>query len=230
MSNYQYRNFSESELNWVNANQPSLRAREEGELLRGTLEFFAKYEDRNKEFLELRDEYNVDIRIGWDNVPHVWETGGRLQARAVELKKTLMDMHVYYPGTGEICMGTVPMIKAIYDADSTIKGIFHNLIIRYFYYHTYWKQKGVEPWKGLKHGNVGFIEDYADNRDIVCVSKYINCISPGLRKCIHIRKNSRLREMLFCDDCIIKECSCGIMEKYSIFQKDWIAYKSKHKK
>ncbi len=226
MSKHRYRKFSVSELKWVKANHPSLRVREEGFLLCGLLEFCAKYEDRNKEFLELRDEYKVDIRIGWDNIPYVWETGGRLQARAVELRKdSIMDMHVY-PSTKRICMGTVPMIKAIYEADPTIKGIFYNLIIRYFYYHAYWEQQSVEPWSGLKHDVAGIIEDYADNRDIVCISEYIKYhLSPELKKCLNIRKIRRVRKMCLCNEYKMKDCRCGIMEKYDIFREDFLEFK-----
>ncbi len=221
-----FRKFSEDELNWVKVEYPFLQVRKEGTLLRGLLVFSAEYEDRNKKTLKLQDEYNVEIRIDIDNMPHVWEKGKRLQTHADELKKPLVDMHVW---AEKICMATVPMMKAIYADDPTIKGIFHNLIIRYFYYHTYWKQKGVEPWDGLKHGDAGIIEEYIDN-PASGVFEYSKYLSPELLKYINIRKISRAREMCICNNYKIKECSCGIMEKYSIFQKNWIAYKSKHKK
>ena len=229
MSN-QYRKFSESEINRVKAKYSSLSARKEGYVLVGLLEFVAEYEDRNKKKLELRDEYEVKIKIGEDSIPHVWETGGRLQKRADKLgKKDIRDMHVYPNTKWKICMGTVLKMKEICVADSTIEGIFNNLIIRYFYYHTYWERQGVEPWDGLKHGDAGIIEEYIDN-PASGVFEYSKYLSPELLKYINIRKISRAREMCICNNYKIKECSCGIMEKYSIFQKNWIAYKSKHKK
>ncbi len=220
------RKFSRSELNWVRTNYPSLKVREEGELLRGLLVFSAEYEDRNKKTLKLQDEYNVEIRIDIDNVPHVLEKGKRLQTRADELKKPLEDMHVWEE---KICMATAPRMKAIYADDPTIKGIFHNLIIRYFYYHTYWEQQGVEPWDGLKHGYAGIIEEYVDNPagDVFEYSKYL---SPELQKCLNNRKSRRKRKKCVCNKRTIKNCSCGIEKKYNIFEKDFLANKNNHAK
>ncbi len=227
MNNHQYRIFLEGELNWVELNHPSLLVCEEGTMLRGPLKFFAKYEDFNKNFLELEDEYNVNIRIGWDHMPHVWETGGRLQTRADNLGKQLIDMHVY-PNTKEICMATVPMIKAIYADDPTIKGIFYNLIIRYFYYHTYWEQQGVEPWKGLRHDDAGIIDDYFDNRGIVCVSEYIKYLSYTSKKRLNSRNIRRTEKKCLCNKYKKKDCRCGIMEKYHIFEKDFLDFKKNY--
>ncbi len=225
MSNYQGKEFSEnrkfsiSELNWVRDHHDDLKVREEGELLRGLLVFSAHYKDRNKKELKLQGEYKVEIRIGNNNIPQVWEKGGYLQARADELGKDIIDMHVY-PVSKKICMGTMPMMKTIYAGDPTIKGIFYNLIIRYFYYHTYWKQEGVEPWDGLKHDIGAIIEDYVDNRNIVCVSEYIKYyLSLDLIKCLDIR------EMCLCNKYKMKECSCGIMEKCDIFREDLLEFK-----
>ncbi len=234
MSNYQdkesseNRKFSRSELNWVRANYRSLKVRKEGELLRGLLVFSAKYKDRDNKELELSGKYNVEIRIGSNNIPHVLEKGGYLQARADELGKDIIDMHVY-PKSKRICMGTMPMMKAIYAADPTIKGIFHNLIIRYFYYHTYWKQEGVEPWVGLKHGGAGIIEEYVDNpaSDVFEYSKYL---SHELQKCLNIRKSRRKRKKCVCNKLTIKNCSCGVEKKYNIFEKDFLANKNNHAK
>ncbi len=222
------RKFSEDELNWVKAKHPFLQVRKEGALLCGALVFSAEYEDRNKKKLKLQDEYNVEIRIDSDNVPHVWEKGKRLQARADELKKPLIDMHVYTGGE-KICMATVPMMKAIYADDPTIKGIFHNLIIRYFYYHTYWKQECVEPWDGLKHGDAGIIEEYIDNpaSDVFEYSKYL---SHELQKCLNIRKSRRKRRKCVCNKLTIKNCSCGIEKKYNIFEESFLANKNNHTK
>ncbi len=226
MSNRKYRNISKDEIDWVEENYPFLQMCKEDSMWRGSLKFCAKYEDFNKNFLELEDEYNVEIGIDWDNVPHVWETGERLRTRAVELgKDSIMDMHVY-PRTQEICMGTAPMVKTICKADPTIKGIFYNLIIRYFYYHTYWERQSVEPWNGLKHDVVGIIEDYVDNRDIVCVSEYIKYhLSPGLRECLNTIKIRCVREMCLCNEYKMKDCRCGIMEKYDIFREDLLEFK-----
>ncbi len=229
MSN-QYRKFSESEINRVKAKYSSLSARKEGYVLVGLLEFVAEYEDRNKKKLELRDEYEVKIKIGEDSIPHVWETGGRLQKRADKLgKKDIRDMHVYPNTKWKICMGTVLKMKEICVADSTIEGIFNNLIIRYFYYHTYWERQGVEPWDGLKHGDAGIIEEYIDN-PASDVFEYSHCLSHELQQCLNNRKFRRKRKKCVCNKLTIKNCGCGIEKKYNAFEEDFIANKNNHTK
>ena len=217
MSNLVYRKLTADELIWVEENYRALRPREAGGLLRGTLEFRAAYQNRE----ELHDEYQVDIRIGSDNLPHVWETGGRLEARAVQLKKSIADMHVY-PKTGEACMGTTPIMQKICSEDPTIKGMFYNLIIRYFYYHTHWERKGVEPWPGLPHGIEGILQDYADNRGSISPLSYAAAselpawfieAAKGGKK---FRPNDKC---LFCG-LKVKKCACKGMENYNIFRKD----------
>ena len=161
-----YKKLSDDELNWVREYYPALRVREAGALLSGTLDFCGQYDDINGQQLEeLKGKYQVAIRFEYDNFPHVWETAGRLQARATQLKKDIVDMHVYPGANGKVCMGIAPNIRRICAEDPTMKGVFYNFIIRYFYYHTYLEKHDREPWPCLAHGAWGFCQGYPNNRD-----------------------------------------------------------------
>ena len=193
-------------------------------LLRGTLQFRAQYEDSSNRTLELKDEYQVDIRIDTDNIPHVRETGGRLDApdRIARLgKKDIMDMHIY-PKTKEVCLGTIPNMLKIYSEDPTIKGIFYNLIIRYFYYHTYWEQIGVEPWPGLPHGFFGILKEYARLRGSVNPRLYAPHLTPAILCMLNSNKRLGKNRTCFCPKARkAKHCDCGTIDIYNLLCEDY---------
>ena len=215
MSNLAYRKFTADELRWVGENYRALRPREKGGVLRGTLEFRAAYQNCG----ELHDEYQVEIRISSDNLPHVWETKGRLEDRAKQLGKKMEDLHVD-PKTKEACMGTIPIMQKICSEDPTIKGMFYNLIIRYFYYHTHWERMGVEPWPGLPHGIEGVLQEYADNRGRFSPLSYAAQLPSWFIETAKDGKKFRPNDKcLFCG-CKVKKCACNGMNNYNIFRQD----------
>ena len=213
---------SSGELAWVRKNHPTLIVHEEGRLLRGTLHFNAYYEYRNKQLPVLEDEYEVEMRFNPGLFPHVREIGGRLQKKADKMGKPLMDMHVY-PISGEICMGTAATMTKIINDDNSIQGVFHNLIIRYFYYHSFWEKFGDEPWPGLVHGLLGLYQDYLDNKEMG-ISAYLSQY-PGLVGAVR-KKIIRGNDPCPCNprkakSC--KSCNCGAVKGLKAMQKDYRA-------
>ena len=137
---------SSGELAWVRKNHPTLIVHEEGRLLRGTyiLMLTTSIATNSCRYWKMSTKLKCNPGL----FPHVREIGGRLQKKADKMGKPLMDMHVY-PISGEICMGTAATMTKIINDDNSIQGVFHNLIIRYFYYHSFWEKFGDEPWPGL---------------------------------------------------------------------------------
>ena len=201
-------------------NHPTLIVHEEGRLLRGTLHFNAYYDYRNKQLPVLEDEYEVEMRFNPGLFPHVREIGGRLQKKADKMGKPLMDMHVY-PISGEICMGTAATMTKIINDDNSIQGVFHNLIIRYFYYHSFWEKHGQEPWPGLAHGMQGFCQDYINNRKLG-VLNYLQQSCPLLIMKVK-GKTVRGSDPCLCEKRKAKSCNCGAVKGLKAMQKDYRA-------
>lgn len=213
---------SSVDLAWVREHHSALMVREKGRLLRGPLQFKAYYEDRDKRTLELEDEYMIEMYFDHNFsgfFPRVWEIGGRLQKRADDLGKPLIDMHVY-SDSGEICMGTKPTMIRIINNDPSIKGVFHNLIIRYFYYHTYWERCGREPWPGLAHDIQGFCQDYLNNRE-KGIQSYLSLTGCPKLKALVQRKFGK-KTSCICRRRKTKHCNCGAMKGLKAMQKDYV--------
>ncbi len=116
-------------------------------------------ETQGKYYLE--DSFEVEGYFDGNSIPHFKETGGRLEAHAQKIGKPVIDLHVY-PTTQELCLGHPARILLIMKQDISIQNFFEKLLIPYFYYHSYWQEYGMEPWRGLKHGEVGILEGLAD--------------------------------------------------------------------
>ena len=223
MSNREFKKLSDDELNWVREYHPALRVRDAGALLIGTLELCGRYEDLDGQQLELEDKYQVAIRFEYDNFPHVWETAERLQDRATRLQKDIMDMHVYPNTGGKVCMGLAPSIRRICSEDPTIQGVFHNLIIRYFYYHTYCETYNREPWRCLSHGVWGFCQGYPNNRSMGIIKYLEQCPYIPLIRLIIERGKIHANGECPLDCGRAKRCRCGAVKGFNALRKDYLS-------
>ena len=223
---YRYGKFSDHEISWVRENHPALRVREFGALLRGHLDVDARYPYHNSPMLKC--EYQIKMRIGIDFIPYVWETGGYLQARAKDMRKELIDMHVH-TRPGYICMGTPIRMRRIIQQDRSIRGVFDNLIIPYFYYHTYWKKYGVEPWPGLAHDEWGFCQDYLNNCDMGVV-RYLEESPAELTTLVIQRQEIHAEDKCPCGCGKAKQCRCGAVDGFNALKRDYHALSNEQKK
>ena len=229
-----YRPFLPCEVAWVRKHHSysSLLVSDHGRLLSGLLRFKANYPDYKKESLVLEGEYQVEVRIGLDSIPYVWEVGGYLQNRADEMGRPLIDMHVY-PRGKHICMGTlISMRRIIRQHESLpkkfIEGVFDNLIVPYFYYHTYWKKYGREPWPGLAHDKWGFCQDYLNNRDIEVLS-YLNQCPPEVALLVILQGKIHANDECPCGCGKAKRCHCGAVKGFNALRKDYFSLSNAQK-
>ena len=109
----------------------------------------------------LEDHYEIEGFFDENRYPYFTETEGRLETYAQEVGKPLMDLHIF-PETEEFCLGHPVSILAIMEQNSSIQNFFERLLIPYLYYHSYWQKYGIEPWRGLRHGDAGILEGLAD--------------------------------------------------------------------
>lgn len=178
-----------TDIEWLQKHYPGLRVKDET-IIRGRLRFRAKMETESKPPLKrppkiqiwhenvsspqgklyIEDHYMIEGYFDAHSSPHFnhsspcfKETGGRLEMCAKEMEKPLIDLHIY-PETKELCLGSPVAVFIKMEQINTIQGFFEELLIPYFYYHSYWKRHGREPWLGLKHGDAGILEGLADSR------------------------------------------------------------------
>lgn len=109
----------------------------------------------------LEDHYEIEGFFDENWCPYFKETEGRLETYARKIGKPLMDLHVF-PETKELCLGHPVSILAIMEQKISIQNFFERLLIPYLYYHSYWQKHGIEPWRGLNHGDAGILEGLAD--------------------------------------------------------------------
>ena len=220
----EYRPFSPCEMAWVRKRHPALLVSDKECLLSGLLQFKAQYPDYNNKKLVLADEYQVEVRIGSNSLPYVWEVGGYLENRADEMEMKLEDMHVY-PADKSICMATpISMRRIIRQHKSLqkkfIEGVFDNLIIPYFYYHTYWREYDREPWLGLAHGAWGFCQDYPNNPGMG-VMRYLRECPPKVIFLVVFGRDIHANGKCPCGCSSAELCRCGAVQGFNALRKDY---------
>lgn len=150
----------------------------------------------------IEDTYKIELQLDEKSWPRVRETGGRLEARAKKLKWELIDLHVY-PETGEVCLGSPPLIVMKMQEIKSLDRFFDTLLIPYFYYQSFWEKYGTEPWPGLSHGDVGILEDLPSCKDYMDNTEFLRCclelLSESTRQRLLLRKEIGPNEKCFCD-------------------------------
>ena len=98
----------------------------------------------------LEDRFLIRLVFHNDRPPCVWETGGRLLARANFLGKSLNDLHI--GPDGKVCLGLPEIVALKAHRYPGVQNFFVHQIAPYFYYHAYReKHDDKEPWPGLSH-------------------------------------------------------------------------------
>ena len=235
------------EIEWVRKHYPGLRVKN-GNTIVGILRFRAKMKPRSKPPLlvppviqiwhespcstqgkhYLEDRFEIEGYFDGNSIPHFKETGGRLEARARKIGKPVIDLHVF-PNTKELCLVHPVGISAIIKQDNSIRNFFEILLIPYLYYHSYWQIYGMEPWRGLKHGDAGILEGLVDfkyeldSRDSIELTyRYLSDKTRSeIAKCLKSGSEIKRNDMCFCGSGKkVKHC-CGdlVMKGFNILLK-----------
>ena len=154
-----------SDIKWLRKHYTGLRVRNDNAVV-GILRYRARKigplrvnifhgppsdEERNERFY-IEDKYAIDLSFDGGGLPHVKETGGRLKRRAQEIADgDLPTVHVF-PKSEELCLGSNLSVRLRMRKIDTLEDFFDELLIPYFYYHSYWEKHGQEPWPGRSHG------------------------------------------------------------------------------
>lgn len=125
----------------------------------GTLAFTCQYDAQNGmlRFCEgdtsLSDSYEIviDFRETDHGLPKTFETSGIIESYAEQSKIDLLELHMY--SDNSCCLGIYPE-----DADKSAFGFLVDRVVPYFFWQSYLRVKGREPWEAYPHGNEGYIQ------------------------------------------------------------------------
>lgn len=145
---------------------PDLNCSEAEQKVWGTLWVKASYHstlnrlsfsDEQDHFIE--DDYEIEIDFSKhnsiNNVPIVYERSQIIRSFAESEKMPLLDLHVY--DDDSCCLGIFPE----YQWQNSVHFI-QSKVIPFFYWQSYRRMHGYEPWKALSHGKLGFAEGYCE--------------------------------------------------------------------
>lgn len=106
----------------------------------------------------LEDDYEIEIDFTHQDsngVPLVFERSQIVRTFAISNSLKLPDLHVYEDDS--CCLGVFPE----YHWQDAVHFIQHK-VIPFFYWQSYRRMYGQEPWKALPHGDPGIIEAERD--------------------------------------------------------------------
>lgn len=144
-------------------NYPKLNCSLPRRVIWGTLDIDCTYDYEMQEIVyENSSEYHIsdsyEIRIDFSQTdtfgfPQVFEESGFIRTFAKEHKIKPEDLHINKNGTGNCCLGIFPE----YQWQGALRYI-QDKIVPYFYWQSYRRIYGEEPWKGYSHGRKGIEE------------------------------------------------------------------------
>lgn len=172
---------------------PNLFYEQKGNCIKGELDFGFRYEKRSGKKGKnnwiivpcssgsdcLQDCYEIEIRLshnrtGW---PKVFETGGRIKRLAKEIRKPIIDLHIY-PHDNSCCLGICV------NPNITLYDFIIREVCPYFVWQAYFdKYRKLPPCGEYSHDKKGMQECLQDlkkigrNDSCICGSgkKYKKC-------------------------------------------------------
>ena len=165
---------TDDDIRWLQDNFAGLFYDPESHLIRGELEFWARYDMSAKKVLIsngrfsgvsdsdqfIHDTFEIEVGLdsrcinGW---PIVWETGGRHKSIAESLGIDELDLHFYC--NGGCCLG----IWMSFQKHLTIRCFILDLVVPFFLRVSYAERNGIDAarkdlWGEHSHGKRGLAE------------------------------------------------------------------------
>lgn len=137
---------TETERSWLKQNYPSLKYDSEYNRLIGEFRFSLQF----RSLEPITDSYVVAIHFNsYENLPIVYELGGKIARTALIQGRTKPDMHIY--GDNHLCLIRWDKLKEWYCNKFKIKTFMRHLE-SHLYWVSYVDRYGKEPWPAEKHG------------------------------------------------------------------------------
>jgi len=162
---------AQDDVNWLNKKYPKLKFYEEKEVIQGELYFNREYKG-----IAIEDSYFLEIKLQSKKnsiLPQVKEAGGKVKKISEELLKPLIDLHINQQD-GTLCLCIHKKEKEYFPNGFKIDIFFEQILEPGLYWISYTYKYKVPPWEEYAHGNLGYLELYAeDDMDLEELREYI---------------------------------------------------------
>lgn len=236
---------SPEEITWLQLNYPDLCYDTQRQRIVGELAFRMLYSKKPNEAYVINpdksyatidgtlieDVYEIDIQPSTrGELPEVREIGGRITRSLNKWNiKNPADLHIYPNNT--LCLCIPIEIDDRLPSGFNLQDFFHNLLIPYFYYQSYFEKFGQEPWKGYGHGDLGFLESFQLRckkikiLDDETVRLYIDHLSENLQKMMSKNIEFKGHHQCFCGSGkIFRRCHKEAFWGYNQLRECYISY------
>lgn len=142
---------------------PTLNCSLKRSLIWGTLSFASSFDlakqelvydssasDHTKDSYEIRIDFNQSDTFGF---PKVYEESQIIKKYAQYSGIALEDLHINKDDDDSCCLGIFPEYQW-----QGVSAYVHDKVIPFFYWQSFRRIYGKEPWKGFAHGNAGIQE------------------------------------------------------------------------
>lgn len=148
-------------IEYISKNHPNLKCNVVDNKIVGNISF-----SRNYKGCPIEDNYN--IKIDFNNIPSesilpkVFITDNKIEKIAEDLCINKKDLHLN--DNDSFCMCIYDREKEYFpDGFNNINIFFEKLIEPYLYWVSYYKIYRSKPWSEYAHGDLGYLELYAEN-------------------------------------------------------------------
>jgi len=156
------------------------------------LVYVKKFQNYLHDSYEVRIDFNKHDTFGF---PKIFEESGIIKEFADSNSIKIEDLHINKDEDNSCCLGIFPEYQWR-DAATFIR----DKVVPFFYWQSYKRKYGKEPWKALSHGRNGIIESLAfrennsskgKSRNVTCPC----CSGKKYKKCC-MRKDEMLKHFL----------------------------------
>lgn len=179
---------------WISTHYPNLIIDIQNNLIEGEI-----FINRSYQNIALQDSYEIKISLLANNtqsiIPKVYEVSTKIFNTAKKYSKEEIDLHIN-TNDKSFCLTMYACEKNSFKNGFTFIEFFKNMLEPYLYWQSYYARYGKAPWSEYAHGNLGYLELYAENKISL----------GGLKNNISVKD---LSNMIYHYDYKNDKCLCG---------------------
>ena len=154
---------TENDCELVSRYFPELNCELKNQRIWGTLKFTCHYNPSSEQLIFEMDKESItstyEIEINFKEkhlkLPKTYEHSGIITAYAKKQSIKLIDLHMF--SGNACCLGIYPE-----DENSSAVDFLVKRVIPFFYWQTYFRTHGKEPWTAYPHGERGYRDKYEE--------------------------------------------------------------------
>lgn len=143
---------------WLKEKYPNLKLEKDG-FLNGEVEFYRTFND-----VPIKSSYFLEINLEPKQrsiLPQIKEVHGEIEKISKELNSLTIDLHINKDNT--ICLCIDKKERDYFPNGFFIKSFFKDVLEPYLYWISFYRKYKKPPWDDYAHGELGYLELYAEN-------------------------------------------------------------------